>query len=114
MDSFEEQCVETNSVTDLDLGVVCEDSADPMADLPRAGTFNNGVDPTWAGDTEVMAVGPRTGTDACQAEAPTGDHTVGSSLSNGCPAEVQPSQASGAVAYRTGVEQTALHPVADP
>ena len=58
--NFEEQRVETNSVADLDLGVVREDSADPMADLPRTGMSNNGMDPAWAGDAEVMAAGPRT------------------------------------------------------
>jgi len=44
---FVEQRVETDSVTDLDL-VVREDSADPMADLPCAGTLNNGADLEWA------------------------------------------------------------------
>ena len=63
--NFVEQIVETNSVTDLDLGVVREDSADPMADLPHAGMANSGVDPAWAGDAEVMAAGPRTGANAC-------------------------------------------------
>jgi len=109
-----EQRVETNSVTDLDLGVVRGDSADPMAHLLHAGMLNNGADLEWAGDTEGMAVGPRTGADACQAKAPMGGHAVESSLSNGGPAEVHPSQASGAVAHRAGVEQPAPHPVADP
>ena len=36
MEGFVEQRVETNSVTDLDLGLVREDSADLMADLPCA------------------------------------------------------------------------------
>ena len=66
-----------------------------------------------AGDAEVMAAEPRTGADTCQAEAPTGGHTVGGTLSNGGPAEVQPRQASGAVAYRAGVQQTVSHPVGD-
>jgi len=116
MDSsnFVEQHVETNSVTDLDLGVVREDSADPMADLPRAGMLNKGADPEWAGDAEGMAVGPRTGTDACQAEAPMGGYAIEGSLSNRGPAEVHLSQTSAAVAYHASVEQAAPHPVADP
>jgi len=112
--TFVQQRVETDSLADLDYGVVREDSADPLADLPRAGTFNNGKDPEWAGDAEGMAVGPQTGAEACQAKAPTGGHAVQDSPSNMGPAEGQLSQANGAVARCTGVEQAALHPAADP
>jgi len=55
MDNFDNN-VESNSVVDLELEVVREDPADPMADLPRAGMSNNRVDPMWAGDAEVMAM----------------------------------------------------------
>jgi len=86
-----------------------------MADLPRAGTLGNDADPEWAEDTRGMAAGPRTGMDAREAEAPMGGHSVEDSLSNRGPAAGgQLSQASGAVACRTGVGQAAPHPVADP
>jgi len=112
MDNFDNN-VESNSVVDLELEVR-EDVADPTADLPCAGMLNNGVDPIWAGDAEVMAVGPRTGADACQAEAQTCGHTVRGSLSSAGPAEVRPSQASVVLARCAGVEQTASHPVGYP
>jgi len=75
--------------------------------------LDNGADPEWAGDAKGMAVGPQTGADACQAEAPTGGHAVKDALSNRGPAEGHSSQASGAVAYRTGMEQAAPHPAID-
>ena len=93
--------------------MVREGSADPIADLPRMAILDNGVDPEWVRDAEGMAVGPQTGADACQAEALMGGHTVEDSLSNRGPAEGHPSQASGAVAYRAGVEQASPHPAAD-
>jgi len=52
-----------------------------------------------------MAVGPLTDADACQADAPTGGHAVECFKSSRGPTIGQPSQASGAVAYRNGMEQ---------
>ena len=47
MDNFEGN-VEINSVVDLEV-VVREDPTDPIAELPQAGTLDNGVDPILAG-----------------------------------------------------------------
>ena len=101
MDNFEHN-VEVNSVADLELDVR-EDTTDPDADFPCVGTLDNGVDPIWAGSAEAMAVGLRTDADVCQADAPTGGHTVESFESNGGPTRptaVQPGQASVAVVCR--------------
>jgi len=74
MDNYDSN-VEIDSVVDLEVEVR-EDLTDPIAELPRVGTLDNGVKPISAGSAEAVAVGPRTDTDACQANAPTGGHAV--------------------------------------
>ena len=58
IDNFDaDSNVEIDSVVDLKLEVH-EDPTDPIAELPCAGTLDNGVDPILAGSAEAMAVGP--------------------------------------------------------
>ena len=104
-----ESNVEIDSVVDLELEV-CEDPTDPITEL-RAGTLDKEVDPIFAGAAEVMAVGPETDADTCQADAPMGGHAIECFESSRGPTVVQPSQASGAMAYHDGMEQPASYPI---
>ena len=112
MENFEGN-VEVNSVVDLELDVR-EEPTDPVAELPRAGTLDNGVDPILEGSTEAMVVGLRTDADACHADAPVGGHAVKRFEPSRGPTAVQPSQASVAVACHAGVEQPVSYPIGHP
>ena len=101
--------VEIDSIVDLELEVR-EDPVDSVAEL-RAGTLEKGVDPILAGAVEAMAVGPRTDADVCQADAPVVGYAVECFVLSRGPTVVQPSLASGAMAYRDGMEQSASYPI---
>ena len=63
--SFVQHRVETDSLADLNYGEVREDSADRLADLPRAGALDNGLDLKWAGSSmQIAGIGTR-GTGTC-------------------------------------------------
>jgi len=101
--------MEIDSVVDLELEVH-EDLTDLIAEV-RVGTLDERVDLILVGAAEVMAVGPWTDADACRANAPMGGHAVERFQSSRGPTVIQPSQASGAVAYHDGMEQQASYPI---
>jgi len=99
----------------FDLGTVRDELEDSAAALPRVDDLDHGPDAKKAGITECMAVGPRAGVDACQANAPMGGHAVQDSPANegsaeGHTAEGHVSQASWAVTCHAGLEHVAPHP----
>jgi len=98
----------------FNLGAVRDELEDSAAALPRVDDLDHGPDPKRAGVAEGMAVGPRAGVDAHQADGPMGDHAIQDLPANEGPAEGHTAeghvcQASGAMTSHEGFEHVAWH-----